>query len=277
MVGERYGKLVVIEEYITTLDNGTRRRRVSKCKCDCGNFITVRTDNLKSGNTKSCGCSRQKAIKNMIGKRFGMLTIISEGIHDDGVTWNCICDCGRIVKNIRGRSLRSGHTKSCGHHRVAHKYNNGDYNNCYHVWWGMIQRCENTKSISYSRYGARGITVCERWHDFNSFMSDMGKRPDKSYELDRIDNDKSYCKENCRWVTRTENARNRRNNVYVTYKGKRYLLMDFPHKNTKFLKNHRYDGTLLIEGGKYDNKEWYLNHEIARVKKERTKKCKDDN
>lgn len=267
MIGERYGKLTVVKEYMTTMADG-KRKRVSECKCDCGNLITVRTGNLKSGNTKSCGCSKQDLTKDMIGKRFGMLTVVSEGIHNNGVTWNCICDCGRTVKNVRGQYLRNGHTKSCGHHHISHKYNNGDYNNCYHVWWGMIQRCENTNSISYKRYGARGITVCDEWHDFENFVSDMGRRPSEAYELDRIDNDKPYCKENCRWATKTQNARNRSNNVYVTYEDNRYLLADFPHNNIKFLKNHRYDGTLLIEGGKYDNKDWYLDREISQVKKD---------
>lgn len=266
MVGEKYGMLTVRKEFMTTLPNG-KRKRMSECICNCGNIVTVRTGNLKSGNTKSCGCSRQKRIKSMIGKRFGMLTVVSKGIQDNGATWNCVCDCGKTVENVRGRSLRSGHTKSCGHHHSSYKYKDGDYNNCYHVWWGMIQRCENPKSISYKRYGARGITVCHEWHDFAKFIEDMGYRPNNRCEIDRIDNEKPYCKDNCRWATRSENARNRSNNVYVTYKGVKYILADFPHNNIKFLKNHRYDGTLLIEGGKYDNSDWYLDRELERVRK----------
>lgn len=101
MIKERYEKLTVVREYMATMADG-KRERVSECKCDCGNFITVRTGNLKSGNTKSCGCSRQGLIKDMIGKRFGTLTVVSEGIHNNGVTWNCVC-----ITSCQGRGKES--------------------------------------------------------------------------------------------------------------------------------------------------------------------------
>lgn len=80
----------------------------------------------------------------------------------------------------------------------------------YTIWKLMKARCTGKYSTSYARYGARGITVCKEWADsFDAFVSDMGNSP-YGMQIDRIDNEKGYCKENCRWVTPAENSRNRR-------------------------------------------------------------------
>lgn len=78
----------------------------------------------------------------------------------------------------------------------------------YERWRCMIRRCTDTNNISYPNYGARGITVCERWTTFDNFIEDMGLPPD-GFTLDRIDNDGNYEPDNCRWVSVAENNRNR--------------------------------------------------------------------
>ena len=78
----------------------------------------------------------------------------------------------------------------------------------YYSWKSMTQRCCNPKNPAYKRYGERGIAMCQRWRKFENFFADMGLRPSKKHQIDRIDNDGDYEPSNCRWVTSKENARN---------------------------------------------------------------------
>lgn len=89
----------------------------------------------------------------------------------------------------------------------------------YKAWSMMLQRCENPKAHAFEEYGGRGIAVCERWHDFNLFIADMGLRPSAAHSLDRQNNDGNYCPENCRWATAKEQQNNRRVNRMITFEG----------------------------------------------------------
>jgi len=142
-----------------------------------------------------------------IGQRFGKLEVIKPGYRqNDRPAYLCRCDCGNETI-VRTSSLRNGLTRSCGFPGCMGKhYMCGT--STYQAWADMLQRCSNPKIPSYHRYGGRGIKVQESWKDFLCFLSDMGEAPE-GLELDRIDNDGHYTKDNCRWTTHKINCNNR--------------------------------------------------------------------
>lgn len=91
--------------------------------------------------------------------------------------------------------------------QITHKMT---YSKIYRTWIAMLSRCKNPNEPNYVNYGGRGITVCERWNKFEQFYEDMGDLPFYEAQLDRIDNEKGYYKDNCHWVTQKQNSRNRR-------------------------------------------------------------------
>ncbi len=95
----------------------------------------------------------------------------------------------------------------------------------YKTWMSMHERCANPTSPAFRHYGGRGIKVCERWASFENFLADMGRRP-PGLQIERIDNDRGYSPENCKWATRTENTRNRRVARMVTLDGKRIHIFE---------------------------------------------------
>lgn len=89
----------------------------------------------------------------------------------------------------------------------------------YMIWHTMIRRCTQPKNKKYHAYGARGIRVCDEWMRFEAFIADMGQKPTSRHQLDRINNDGNYCKENCRWALPVTQANNTRANVFVCIDG----------------------------------------------------------
>jgi hypothetical protein len=94
------------------------------------------------------------------------------------------------------------------------------------TWASMLTRCRNRNATNFRYYGGRGISVCDRWRRFDLFLSDMGARPGPDYTIERLDNNRGYEPENCEWVSRVRQARNRRNNRLVVFRGERMTLID---------------------------------------------------
>jgi hypothetical protein len=173
------------------------------------------------------------------GERFGMLTVIDRSHQDKRRLWwyACRCDCGKEI-SVRGYCLRDGKTKSCGCLRIEagkktakHGHlREGNRSSEYITWMAIKERCYNQNSPRYKYYGARGITVCDRWlESFANFLADIGPRP-FGLSIDRIDNSKGYSPENCRWATPVQQARNKRNSILISHGGESMHVNDWAEK-----------------------------------------------
>ena len=164
---------------------------------------------------------------------FGRLIALERGPNRGQQTqWWCQCVCGNRCLVSVG-NLRSGMTQSCGclvkeHIGQVRRTHGLSHTPEHNIWCLMRARCTNPKRSGFVRYGARGITVCERWnHSFQNFLADMGKRPTPQHTLERKDNDGPYSPENCVWASLHTQARNRRNNRYITLDGTTKCLVEW--------------------------------------------------
>ena len=230
------------------------------CKCVCGNERVVGSTVLKMGHTKSCGCLNLERVRvrrrdDLTDKRFGRWVVLS---YRGSNHWMCRCDCG-TEREVIGTAMRRGVSSSCGcpsaELAATRPLKHGETRKTpeYAAWVSMKSRCCNPHTIGFENYGGRGISVCKRWlHSFENFLADMGRKPTAKHQLDRIDNDGAYCPENCRWATQTQQARNRRDSRFVTYRGEVRTIVEWaeilgvPYKRAFYRLSHGWSAEMTF-------------------------------
>lgn len=173
-----------------------------------------------TGNFKDLSC-----------RKFGKLTVLYD-LHNNHTThryWLCVCDCGNLTE-VMGSNLRKGHVKSCGCLVAETNKKHGKRDTkLYLVWKGIKNRCYNSNTKRYRDYGGRGIAVCSEWKDdFQAFYDwSMSNGYKEGLSIDRIDNDKGYSPDNCRFVNYKIQGRNKRNNKNYTINGETHCLSEW--------------------------------------------------
>ena len=206
----------------------------------------------------------------LTGQRFGRLTVIERvGTTNDGkATWSCKCDCENYCV-VSGALLRNKHTRSCGclekevKKAGTNKKHGKFYTRLSSIWRDMKKRCYCPNAGNYKHYGARGITICDEWlHNFQAFWDwAMANGYQDDLSIDRIDNDKGYSPDNCRWATQKAQVNNRRSNHYITFAEKTLTITQWQEKQG-------------ITKGQYDSRikrGWTIEEALELVPRTKTK------
>lgn len=170
-------------------------------------------------------------------QRFGKLTVIERvGTYGNGdYKWRCVCDCGK-EKIAETGALNYGQTNSCGCLQLQSVTKHGqrrrsETSSEYISWRCMINRCYSPQVDGYEYYGAKGISVCDRWRlSFSNFFEDMGQKPSKKHTIERDDVFGNYEPANCRWATQKEQDRNKSNSHWIEYNGEKMIASDWARK-----------------------------------------------
>lgn len=170
--------------------------------------------------------------RDLTGERFGRLLVKHKNGYNKHhqLYWMCECECGN-KKNVLGCVLSRGDANSCGclkKESIAKvNYKHGKTRTpIYAIWHSMMQRCYDKNSHAYSRYGGRGINVCQKWQTFEGFYADMGEKPE-GMSLERKDVNGDYSLENVIWATAKEQANNKRNNIILEHLGRKQTMQQW--------------------------------------------------
>jgi hypothetical protein len=240
LTNQKYGRLLVI----CFSHQNNRGQSFWECVCDCGNKTVVQGYQISSGEIVSCGCHGRQAIrayaeakkdkKDYSGQIFGRLKIIrtNKRISGQPITVVAECECGTVGEYLLN-NLKRGHTSSCG--CLANEGNNTSHglsdHNLYAIWGNIVQRCCDTKSASYKRYGAKGVVLYDEWrNNFKAFYDwciSNGWKPGLQIDKDIKGNGLLYSPDTCCIVTPKQNSRARKSNVHFTINGVSKILIEW--------------------------------------------------
>jgi hypothetical protein len=217
-IGTRFGQRVVASHLPRD------RNTVSVLmRCDCGREGPARLRELLAGRYPCClPCSKKpdRSALPPLGSKLGERTITAYDFSDPKRIRVLVqCKCGHIGGEVLSYLLQGKYPTciSCSKGQPGHSRHP-----LYDTWKRMWSRTTNPNDPEYPRYGARGITVCEEWRDFQTFLRDMGPRPEgkpRSWTVERLDNEKGYSKSNCGWRTMRDQSNNTRRNRLLTWNG----------------------------------------------------------
>lgn len=217
-IGERYGKLVVKER----IDVGDGYYKY-QCQCDCGKEVVLPLVAFVGNDKANCGCDSFNK-KEIVGTIRGNWKVLSIDNNTDG---RYICECIKCgnVKSIQRQHLNPSSLSVCMSCKsIERERRYPRKSRIYTIWQCMKARCKGTGGQNTIRYYAgRGIKYEPSWEKFENFYDDMKDGYADNLQLDRINPDGDYTKDNCRWITAKENCRNRRDNSLVTAGGETHV------------------------------------------------------
>ena len=238
-IGDQFGKWTVIA--LMPYQETPSHNRQVKCRCLCGAEHRVNLNNLRRGKSTQClvckneSYARSNYVEIHVGDQFGKRTVIDVQpltVPDEKCHYvACQCSCGKI-DIVPATMLRQGIGHACTKCKNPSALRHGHSSHrtitrTWRAWSEMKRRCENPHTKAWQWYGGNGVTVCARWHQFESFLEDMGVHPGPGYSLDRMDHDKGYEPGNCRWATVAMQHRNMSSNRLLTLDGITQPLCDW--------------------------------------------------
>lgn len=214
LTGQKFGKLTVVE----LLQERKNGKKYYNCLCECGNYIKLRSTDLRNKKRDSCGCAGRAGAPKKIWKW-----------HNKDYTIDELCNLANRSKGSFYNLIKQGWTiDQIVNNKPIHHGMKGT--RLYRIYYKMLTRCYNKNDNEhYKYYGDRGIKVCDEWLNDNKTFFDwaINNGYQDNLTLDRIDNDGNYTPDNCRWISTYEQNKNRTNSIMIQYQGKKHSITEW--------------------------------------------------